>query len=370
MRPSSSICAAAALLFAGSGVVLAAPLGTAFTYQGRLELSGQPLEGTADLIFRLFDAAAGGTQIGSAQQVNNVTVEQGLVTASLDFGAAGLNGDSRWLEIAVRSPAGGGVFTTLAPRQALTGTPYALQTRGIHVTSTNNVGIGTTTPAKKLTIAGDMELGTHSGDYRHFRIGGGNVSGFLYGSYPAWGDGIHMGYNYYADAAGVHRIIATDGQTSRLSLGYGYAALATGGTNQVPINRLTVNTAGNVGLGTDNPAAKLDVRGNVKLGPSGQYFAASGEENLRTIRGVVDGAANILQGSGFSVTRQGTGFYRITFNSAFVSIPSVIATADFSTTARFAQSLAASTTVAQVYLRDHLGNYADGIFSFCVIGPR
>src|SRR5690606_1852744 len=33
------------------------------------------------------------------------------------------------------------------------------------------------------TAAGNLSLGTGSGDYRHMRIGGGNSDGFLYGSY-------------------------------------------------------------------------------------------------------------------------------------------------------------------------------------------
>src|SRR6185503_2205956 len=47
---------------------------------------------------------------------------------------------------AVRSPAGSGSFTSLSPRQALTATPYATQTRGIYVDPAGNVGVGTTTP--------------------------------------------------------------------------------------------------------------------------------------------------------------------------------------------------------------------------------
>jgi hypothetical protein len=39
------------------------------------------------------------------------------------------SGEARWLQIAVRCPAGSGTYTTLAPRQALTATPYALSLR-------------------------------------------------------------------------------------------------------------------------------------------------------------------------------------------------------------------------------------------------
>lgn len=50
---------------------------------------------------------------------------------SLEFGASAFTGDKRWLEIAVRSPAGSGSFTTLTPRQPLTASPYALKALGV-----------------------------------------------------------------------------------------------------------------------------------------------------------------------------------------------------------------------------------------------
>src|SRR5262245_21050681 len=103
------------------------PLGTSFTYQGQLKQAGVPVSATADFQFRLFGVPIGGSQIGTTQSVNNVTVSAGLFTVSIDFGANTFNGDARFLEIAVRSPAGGGTFTTLTPRQALNATPYALK---------------------------------------------------------------------------------------------------------------------------------------------------------------------------------------------------------------------------------------------------
>lgn len=102
------------------------PLGTAFTYQGNVRLAGEPLNASADFQFTLWDAATLGNQIGAMAAVSNVVVEEGLFTASIDFGAAAFGGQARWIEIAVRSPAGSGPFTTLSPRQALTAAPYAL----------------------------------------------------------------------------------------------------------------------------------------------------------------------------------------------------------------------------------------------------
>jgi hypothetical protein len=106
--------------------VAQAPLGTAFSYQGQLKKSGLPVSALADFQFRLWDASLGGNPVGSVLQVNNKEVVNGLFTVPLDFGSSAFVGDARWLEIAVRSPAGGGSYTTLAPRQEVTPAAYAL----------------------------------------------------------------------------------------------------------------------------------------------------------------------------------------------------------------------------------------------------
>jgi len=107
-----------------------AALGTAFTYQGQLKQGGNPVNGTCDCDFSLWDAASGGTQIGLTQAKTGVNVVNGLFTISgLDFGSGVFNGEARWLAIAVRCPAGSGSYTNLSPRQPLTAVPYALSLR-------------------------------------------------------------------------------------------------------------------------------------------------------------------------------------------------------------------------------------------------
>ncbi|MEI6075955.1 MAG: hypothetical protein WCS94_10300, partial [Verrucomicrobiota bacterium] len=105
--------------------------GTAFTYQGRLNDTNGPATGLYDLAFTLYDAASSGglfggsLPLGSGTVTNAATpVTNGLFTVTLDFGPGVFDGNNRWLEIAVQPP-GGTNFTTLAPRQALTATPYA-----------------------------------------------------------------------------------------------------------------------------------------------------------------------------------------------------------------------------------------------------
>jgi hypothetical protein len=103
----------------------AAPVGTAFTYQGRLADGGSPASGTWDFQFTLHDAAAGGGQVGPVVTRDDVTVSGGVFTVALDFGAV-FDGNARFLEIGVRDGAGGGAYTMLSPRQELPPAPHAL----------------------------------------------------------------------------------------------------------------------------------------------------------------------------------------------------------------------------------------------------
>ena len=102
------------------------PLGTGFTYQGRLVDAGVPANGAYDFELRLFTAASGGAAVGSPLVRDDVAVAGGLFVVTLDFGSAAFTGSARWLEIAVRPGASTGAFTTLGPRQQLTPSPNAL----------------------------------------------------------------------------------------------------------------------------------------------------------------------------------------------------------------------------------------------------
>jgi len=145
-------------------------------------------------------------------------------------------------------------------------------TEKMRITGNGNVGIGTTNPAKRLTVSGDMEIGIQSADYRHLRIGGGNSSGFLYGCFAKYGDGIHMGYNFYNDNTN-NQIPNNSGGTSRITMKYGEILLHTGGTNSEPNNdALTINSSGNIGIGTYSAPTPLALYRSIgNAGPSGTF---------------------------------------------------------------------------------------------------
>jgi len=244
------------------------PLGTDLTYQGQLKQSGNGVNGTADLQFKLFGVVSGGTQIGSTQTISNVTVANGLFTVQLNdagqFGATAFNGDKRWLEIAVRSPAGGGGgggsgFTTLTPRQPLTATPYAMfalngpggsglwTTSGanIHNTNSGNVGIGTASPTQRVHIAASIPiLNLQDSDSI-----GAQQSGYVRFADSTNSERGYVGFGSQLDTDLSLRNLHADGKTI-IQAGVGAG-----------ISLVTLSPNGGVGIGTTSPTAKLDVAG-------------------------------------------------------------------------------------------------------------
>ncbi|MBN1178532.1 MAG: hypothetical protein JXD18_04935, partial [Anaerolineae bacterium] len=107
-----------------------APLGTAFTYQGRLLDGGTPVEGNCDFRFSLYDVATGGTPIAGPVTASTVPVTDGYFGAEIDFGADAFDGSARYLGIEVLCPSGTGSYVAMTSRVALSPTPYALNAAG------------------------------------------------------------------------------------------------------------------------------------------------------------------------------------------------------------------------------------------------
>ncbi len=118
----------------------AAPMATAFTYQGRLAESGAPAEGIYDLRFTIYDDASSPGAVAGPLTNVAVAVNNGHFAVTLDFGAGIFTGDPRWLEIAVRTNSGGADFTTLSPRQLLTPAPYAIYAETAGTALSGNAG--------------------------------------------------------------------------------------------------------------------------------------------------------------------------------------------------------------------------------------
>lgn len=120
-------CLMLALVFGLSSYVSAAPLGTAFTYQGQLKESSQPANGLYDLQVCLFDTPTNPIPLACAPDFVDVPVEAGLFAITLDFASAPFVGQERYLELRVRPGASVSGYTILAPRQLIRPAPEALR---------------------------------------------------------------------------------------------------------------------------------------------------------------------------------------------------------------------------------------------------
>lgn len=154
-----------AIVLLGVATALAqTPLGTAFNYQGSLSDGGEPVSGTADFRFTLWDADSGGSDFGTVQ-VDNVTVTDGLFTVTLDFGVEPwVDNEVRWLAIEVRSPSGSGSFTPLSPRQELTPTAFSLATRGVTVDADGDAEFAGDVVTPQTVVARAFAGGSGSAD--------------------------------------------------------------------------------------------------------------------------------------------------------------------------------------------------------------
>jgi len=153
---------------AGSnGATISAALGTAITYQGKLDKNGAPLNGTCNFTFKLFNDPTAGSQVGPTVTISNQAVSGGYFTATLDFGTNAFDGQARWLLIQVQGPGDAG-FTTLSPRQPITAAPYALYALGGPAT-----GSQWANDASGINHPGNIGIGVQSSSGIKLRVDGG-----------------------------------------------------------------------------------------------------------------------------------------------------------------------------------------------------
>jgi hypothetical protein len=231
---------------------MAEPVGTGFTYQGRLlEDSNAPTD-LYDMQFRLFNSVSDGSQIGDDVNLPDVNVIDGYFTILLDFNDFAFDGNSRWLQVSVRygeleDP---NIYTELSPRQEITAAPYAQYalTAGMVDMPIDLSGSGTV-PVISGTSTGDGQAvyGLHDVSGNEGYIGG--------SSYGVYGQS--------ENGTGVY------GQSTS-----GHAGYFDG--NAVVTDDLIVE--GNVGIGTSTLSHKLHVVGDANI--TGSLYAGSGSTVL------------------------------------------------------------------------------------------
>jgi len=231
-------------------------LSTEFTYQGQLRADALPASGSYDLQFALFDAVTAGTQIGTTATSSGVTVTNGVFTVVLDFGSQAFSGDDRWLEVSVQ-PAGGSGYTTLAPRQQLTATPYALALPNLRTEASMN---GPSFLSANV-IGGSSVNAVAAGVTGVVIAGGGATNGF-----PQLIDA-----NYSSIGGGYSNTITANGAQSTIAGGVGNIASAGGVTIAGGQSNTGSGNFGTVGGGQSNTAG-----GTNATVPGGDSNTASG----------------------------------------------------------------------------------------------
>ncbi len=161
---------------------------TAFTYQGRLALSGSAANGLYDLRVTVYDALANGNALAGPLTNTAVSVTSGLFTATLDFGAAAFPGANRWLDIGVRTNGSVAAFTALVPRQPITAAPYGIQA----ASAANAASFSGTLPVanggsgQSSYAPGDMLYASAANTLARLAVGSTGQVLAVSGSAPAW----------------------------------------------------------------------------------------------------------------------------------------------------------------------------------------
>lgn len=208
---------------------------TAFTYQGRLDADGAPVNGFYDFEFSLHDAAIGGVALAGPLAQNGVSVSNGLFTVQLDFGSGHFTGTPRWLEIGVRSNGVGG-FTALSPRTGITATPYAIYS-----------GLAGGVPNNSIGSAQVIDSSLTAADLAASSVGASEIAISA------------VGTSEIADGS-VTSIDIANASVSRVDFNVD-ARFSLDAQDGAPTDAVLVNNDGLVGIGNLTPTYRLDVDG-------------------------------------------------------------------------------------------------------------
>jgi hypothetical protein len=290
---------------------------TGFNYQGKLSEGGNPASGSYLLQFKLFDAAAGGSQIGSTVSDVAVTAAAGVFTTRLDFGVTPFTGEDRFLEISVKRNASD-AYTILSPRQQINSSPYSIRTLSaaqadVALDANKLGGVDASEYVTTASVGNSfIKNATTTQTGANFNIAGNGVVGGTLGVGTIPSNGFKIDINGAAQIRpagansgstiqlgfpvgepGVSLVEGTSGRADIRFSRVGGLKLVTGVGTGTPnfANGINITTAGIVGIGTDTPRVglKLEVNGPAAFTPGGSggeiQFGTPGGETGTSIIG-------------------------------------------------------------------------------------
>jgi hypothetical protein len=286
----------------------AQPLSTAFTFQGELRSAGNPVNGSYDMRFRLYDAPSGGAQVGTVLCSDNINITGGRFTVMLDFFLQ-FAGQKRFIEVEVRQDTGLDCtnqtgFTVLSPRQELTATPNATFALNAAVATLANTASTATTATNATQLNGQAAAFYQNAA----NLTSGSIPGArLNGAYPGVVQMDNIGNTFAGTGTGLHDLNA-----SNLSLGTLSAARfpvplslsgASGPTNFILSANTTSPDFNAIGLYGSASAAT-----GLTIGVEGRSDSTSGWANV----GFATATTGFTHGvHGISSSTDGTGVYGI-----------------------------------------------------------
>jgi len=282
--------------------------GTAFSYQGRLNSSGSPANGSYDFRFKLYSDPLGNTQVGASYLTNAIPVTAGLFITTIDFGAGIFTGSNYWLEVDVKTN-NAGSYTVLSPLQVVTPTPYAIMAN----TASNLLG---TLPVAQLSagtanisISGNATTATTANNFSGSLSGdvtgtqGATTVASVGGQSAANVAGGASAANAATSAATANTIVKRDASgnfsastvTANLA---GNATTATSATTATTANNFSGSLSGDV-TGTQGATAVANVGGQTAANVASGAIAANAATSANTANTIVkrDGSGNFTSTS-------------------------------------------------------------------------
>lgn len=314
-------------------------LSTGFTHQGRI--LGGDANGTIDARFSLWSHPSTTSlfnRVAAPVTVTGIALNEGTFTTTVNLGTTVPSDTQTWLQIDVANPSGTG-FVALSPRQPMTPAPIA-----------QNVASGGFTEGAL--------------------IGPGRVIGAAY--HDPSNRGIKSRVGYAIDQAGLiefagMQTIVTPGTNScgnASQLAFFTWECNTSGSREI----MRIDGRGNVGIGTTTPTARLDVRGSIAMGATGELRAASSPEDLRIVRGSINRFGGISAGTGFTVSRFSQGAFQVTFTTPFSGRPTVTVTTSNSPYYGTVNNINTSGFISRTL--NNITVAEDSDFEFIAVGPR